>query len=417
MEQAPIRVLIVSNAPDLLDRLLHVLIRQEDMTLVGLVQSLEDAIDQARRTSPDIVLVGEKLEGEEDRLRRLAIQAPLASVIALCPREDTLCAQRALLAGARAFVPNPFTDDELCTVIREVYEVEAERRARLSQQASSETTTEPAPAPRGQLIGLLSPKGGAGRSTIAANLALLLRQETGKEVALVEARRTLGDLDTMLNLVPNSTLADLGPDASSVDEAMLDMVLLRHSSGIRVLLAPSKIDEQRAPDPAGFEHILDQIQQRFDYVVADAGPLTDPYVSVILQRADRLLVVVTPEMPALQRAALFLDAARQHGFPTERLDLILNRATARGGVAQQDVQERLGVQEVLAIPDDVPSITYSTNQGVPLALSYPKSAVSTALKRLARQIVGTNHESGEAAPVAEKIRFVPRPLRGLLGIV
>ncbi len=386
MSQTPIRIFLVSSDPELTQRLLDALMAQPDFQIVGQTTDLDGAIQQAKATAPDIILVSERLEGEEERLRQLAVQAPFASVIAVCPREDTLSAQRALLAGARAFVLEPFDNEELYTVIREVHEVEQARRAQLEQSATTSEAETPASS-RGEVLALLSAKGGAGRSTIAANLALLLHRETGKEVVLVDAQRTLGDLDTMLNLVPTSTLADLGKSTAQLDSAYLRSVLLKHANGIHVLLAPQQLDESNIPDQEGFARVLELVREMFDYVVVDTGALTDPYTPVVLQYADHILLVLVPEMPVLQRTGLFIETAREHGFPLDRILLVLNRATAQGGITQQHIQDRLGMEVPFVIPEDISLVTFSINQGIPLVISHPKSAVTQSLSRMVHKLV------------------------------
>lgn len=428
MGQTPIRIFIVSNEPGLTERLMNAILPEEDLAIVGLAQDLENAISLAQQAAPDIVLVGEPLEGAEERLRRLAIQAPLATVIAVCPRDDPDCAQRALLAGARAFVLDPFSPDELGTVVREVHAIETERRAKLGlgniyhegpkpeehSMYREGDRLPPSASRRSSVLVLISPKNGTGRSTIAVNLALLIRQQTRKEVLLMDARHTLGDLDTMMNLVPTTTLADLGPDVSDVDEHLLRSVLLRHASGVWTLLSPQWLNGERLPHPDGMAHILELAGRLFDYVVIDCGPLSDPYTAVAYQHADRLLLVIVPEMPALHRAALFLEAAHRSGFPPERVHVVLNRATARGGITQQHIQERLGVEISFTIPEDIPLVTYSINQGIPLALGYPRSAIALSLARMAERLVSQNG----SAPTAIAQANVGSPrwgrFRGLL---
>ncbi len=413
MDQPIIRIFIVSDRQELTERLLTILIAQPDCAIAGLVRDLEGALKQVQRAAPDIVLVSESLARAPEPLRRLSALAPDAALIAICPRGDG-AAQQALRAGARAFVSEPFSDEELCAAIRQVYALEAQRRAQLGS-APTAGAADGRARTGGQVLAVLSPKGGVGRSTIAVNLALALRQQTGKEVILIEGRQALGDLDTMLNLVPTSTLADLGPDASDADMALFEALLLRHTSGLRVLLAPHQLNDGKAPDADGFDRILRLARGAADFVVIDGGPLTDPYTTVILQHADRVLLVTVPEMPALQRTAMFVDSARGHGYPIERLRVVVNRATARGGITQQHLQERLRLGDPFMIPDDVSLVTYSVNQGIPLVLSHPRSPVAQSVALLAQEVQGRG-ERGATAQPGEGIRTISGRLRGLLGI-
>lgn len=413
MDQPIIRVFIVSDRQELTERLLTILIAQPDCAIAGLVRDLDGALKQIQRAAPDIVLVSGSLVGAQELLRRLMVLAPDAALIAICPRGDG-AAQQALRAGARAFVSEPFSDEELCVAIRQVYALEAQRRAQAGS-ASMATAAGDRARSGGQILAVLSPKGGVGRSTIAVNLALALRQQTGKEVILIEGRQALGDLDTMLNLVPTSTLADLGPDASDVDMALFEALLLKHTSGLRVLLAPHQLSDGKAPNADGFDRILRLARSAAEFVVIDGGPLTDPYTTVILQHADRVLLVTVPEMPALQRTAVFVDSARSHGYPIERLRVVVNRATARGGITQQHLQERLRLGAPFMIPDDVSMVTYSVNQGIPLVLSHPRSPVAQSVALLAQEVQGREERSAAAQP-GEGARRVSGRLRSLLGI-
>ena len=410
MDQPIIRIFVVSDRQELTERLLTVLIAQPDCAIAGLVRDLDGALKQIQMAAPDIVLVSGSLASAQEPLRRLMTLAPDAALIAICPRGDG-AAQQALHAGARAFVSEPFTDAELCATIRQVYALEAQRRA----QTQSAAATGGRPRSGGQVLAVLSPKGGVGRSTIAVNLALALRQQTGKEVILIEGRQALGDLDTMLNLVPTSTLADLGPDASDVDMALFEALLLKHASGLRVLLAPHQLSDGKAPSPDGFDRVLQLARSAAEFVVIDGGPLTDPYVTVILQHADQVLLVTVPEMPALQRTAMFVDSARSHGYPLERLRVVVNRATARGGITQQHLQERLRLGAPFMIPDDISLVTYSVNQGIPLVLSHPRSPVAQSVALLAQEVQGREERRAAAQP-GEGARRVSGRLRSLLGI-
>jgi pilus assembly protein CpaE len=248
---------------------------------------------------------------------------------------------------------------------------------------------------------------------IAVNLALLLRQQTSKGILLVDARRALGDLDTMLNLVPTSTLADLGPDASDVDVGLLKALLIKHTSGVHVLLSPQKLDEGKIPSPEGFDHVLKIARQAFDYIIIDGGPLSDPYTTIVLEHADQILLVIVPEMPALQRAALFIETARRHGFPPERLSVVVNRATARGGITHQSIQERLRTEAAFVIPDDVHLATYSINQGIPLVVSHPRSPMAQSLAEMAQRLISRDSRESTATDQAEGLRRISQKLRGL----
>ncbi|GAB4557707.1 MAG: hypothetical protein Kow0047_02240 [Anaerolineae bacterium] len=416
MTDEKIRVYVISQDLDLIHRFGASLDKAIDIEVVGQARDLDTAMGDLAEAVPDVILVHERLEDKAAHLRELSLQLPFASVIAVCPDGDLLAAQKALLSGARAFVFEHADDIEIQRVIRDLYQLEAERRARLVTDPKGDAARK-----GGKVLAFISPKGGTGRSTLAANAAILIHQMTGSRVILIDARRTLGDLDTLLNLAPTATLADLGPDGTDVDAAFFKSVLLKHASGIQVLLAPQHTDQRRSPSPAGFEHILRLAKDLFDYVIVDAGPLSDPYTGVVLQAADRLLIVTTPEMPALQRTALFVEAAQQFGFPLERLILVVNRSTAQGAISDKQIAEKLPLTRMYAIPEDMAMVTYATNQGIPLVLGQPKNPVSLAIRDLVKNVVPQNGITTSASnqPWTRdshgRNRLFANPLRRLLG--
>ena len=102
-----------------------------------------------------------------------------------------------------------------------------------------------------QVVAVFSPKGGAGRTTIATNLALAIRRETDQRVALVDANLQFGDVGVLLNLNPkNRSMLD-AVDGGEPDRDIIESVMIDHSTGIRVLLAP--------PSPEGADLVTPAI--------------------------------------------------------------------------------------------------------------------------------------------------------------
>ena len=104
-------------------------------------------------------------------------------------------AQQTTLAGARAFIVQPFTQVNLLSTLRRVRDLEARRSKLLSPPAAS--SAEKAQPVR--TLAVFSPRGGVGCSTVAVNLAVALHEETGARVLLLEGKLFFGHLDVLLN--------------------------------------------------------------------------------------------------------------------------------------------------------------------------------------------------------------------------
>ena len=147
-----------------------------------------------------------------------------------------------------------------------------------------------------QTVAVFGPKGGVGRSTIAVNLAVGLAQFYGQRVALLDADLWFGDLAVLLDLPREPSIADLVGFGEYLDVDLLRRVLHPHSTGVRVLCAPPQpvlVETIPAALPARVARVC---RTPFDFVVVDTGASLDEHVVEVLDVADRILLVTTPEL-------------------------------------------------------------------------------------------------------------------------
>jgi pilus assembly protein CpaE len=135
------------------------------------------------------------------------------------------------------------------------------------------------------------------------------------------------------------------------------------------------------------EQIVSQLRMMFDWVVIDLGALLDESGYAFLDSADYIVMTVVPELVCLRNTRLLLDQLEARGYPADRVWVVLNRAGINGGVAKNDIEERLHVRVRHSIPDDQPLVSLSVNRGVPLYLSHRRSAVARAVEEFAVMFV------------------------------
>ena len=297
---APIRIVALGYGSTLSRRIERACQAEEDLQFLGAAQDPQELL--AHPSSPEAILVHGQVSDEEGLwlIQEVITSLPRAAVIVLVDREQMDFVQRALLAGARGFLLQPFTDTELRESIRRIHRLEAERLSRLTLHTVEEE------APRGEILTVFSPKGGVGRTTIACNLAVAL-QQAGRKVALMDGSLQFGDVPVVLNIHTRANVTSLVRHVEDIDPDLLMEILAPHSSGIRVLLGPSRLEDADAIHPQAMGAILSALQQQFDYVVIDTWPFLNDVTLTTLDMADQILLVVTPELPALREVRLFLE--------------------------------------------------------------------------------------------------------------
>lgn len=379
-----IRVVALCSPGATQQQITEALSAQNEFTLVDIIAVKEMLARQIRAAEPDIVLVDSQLEGEPtlDIIDDLAIQFPSSAVVAIVPSNDPLVAQQVMLAGARAFLITPFSQINLVSTLRRVTELEGRR-----QQTQTYIPTQVSEATRPlRSVTIYSPRGGTGVTSIAANTAIALAEETGKRVLLFEGKVFFGHLEVMLNLKVQNALSDLIPHATNLDEGLIRDVVCPHPSGIHVLLAPSNIQIAQGIRAEDIYNIFIGVSRYYDYVVVDAGgPLNDISVT-LMDAADRILLVTTPDLASLHDTSRFLQLSRSLSYPADKILMILNKAGTEGGVKLKDIEAVLHNQVYHQIANDPANVLRSINRGIPFLVYYPRSNASKSIQQLAKNL-------------------------------
>lgn len=336
------------------------------------------AFVRAQDLLPQVILVDDELDGVDPIpiIRKLASTVSNAVILFLVATQRASEASQAVLVGARSFITKPLQADELVVTLNQVLAVQRMPRV---EPGTVEGVN-------GRIVVFCAPKGGTGRTTLAANTAISLHQLDEQPVVLVDADYAAPALDVALNLDLQSNISDLLPRLSRLDNMLIESVLAEHASGLKVLLAPPPADLTSPLTLPQVQHILVMLKRMFPWVIVDLGLPMDETAFAFLDGADRIIMTVLPEMVGLRNTRLMLQHFIEEGYPPEKTWLVLNRSTIRGGVSRQDIESRLRVPIGFEVPDDQPMVTYSINRGVPLVLSHRRSAVARAIRKIGQRL-------------------------------
>jgi len=381
-----IRIVAVTDPGSTQQQISNALSSQSEFQLVDVLSPAHENLSKTiNELEPDIILIDHPQDGEVDLdlIDKLVQQFPDTSLVAFLPQSDPLIAQQVMLAGASAFILQPFTQINLLSTLRRVYDLQSRRRKVQITAESVERAKDQYPL---RTYALFSPRGGVGCSTIAINLAYALYEETNARILLVEGKLMFGHLGVMLNIRTRNSIADLIPHASNLDEQLINDVVTHHRSGIFVLLAPTDVQIVQGIRSQDLYNILLNLERYYDYIVIDAGSYLNENAVTFLDAADRIMVITTPEMAALHDASRFLQISQSLAYEPEKVLIILNRADMQAGLKPKDVESSLRTQLFLQIPDDVNSALRSLNRGVPMNFRYPRSKASRAIEKAAKEI-------------------------------
>jgi pilus assembly protein CpaE len=399
----PVRVVAIGDPGSTLQQINTALSVQEEFQLIDILGTPDKLVREIRAASPNIILVDYEFGGQPtlDILDEIASQFPEIAIIAILPGEDPVRAQQVMLAGARAFLIQPFTQINLLSTLRRVRDLEMRRVSMQSGKAGDQVEIK---RPL-RTLAVFSPRGGVGCSTLAANLALVYKEETDHRVLLLEGKLFFGHLHVLLNLRTQNTLADLIPHSHNLDEGLITEVVAKHVSGLHVLLAPADFQISQGIRPDDLYNVLVGVQRFYDLIVIDAGSSLTENTVTLLDGSDRLMLVTNPDLVSLHDTSRFLQISHTLAYPPEKHLIVLNRAGLTGGIKQRDIEASLHYQLYAQIPDDEDNALRSLNRGIPLVTRYPRSQASRAIKQLSKsisEIVLTEVTPGGPPPAVER---------------
>lgn len=338
-------------------------------------------------------------------LKELAQTLPHVPLVALATPQRIVELQDAMLAGAANFIAFPIEPKQFIATLERARSsaMRAMQAAAAHHAQQAHITPYGVGKRRSKVIVVTSLKGGVGRSTLTANLAVALRQRSNKQVVLVEAHHGLGHLALLLNLYPRHTIESLDGE-ENIDLELLQGLLQSHGSGIRLLAAPMDPSQLVELSVEVWQQVIHLLKETADYVVVDTAAHADGVLSEMLARADDLLLVTGSDIAGLRDARILLQSLRHENVVEGRIHVVLNRAGAQGGIDERVVQDQLHETVAVSIPEDSPLATFAFNRGVPFVLSHARTLISRRLQTLVDRLL-SDGSTALAKPQAQRSSF------------
>lgn len=300
-----------------------------------------------------------------------------AYVIAYTAQADTQLVFRFMRAGVREFITLPVNPTEVTDAL-----ARASTR-HLAQRQDGRTTC--------KLFVFLGTKGGCGVTTLAANFALALAQESDRQTLMIDLGQPLGDVAINLGMAAEYSVINALQFPQRLDAKFLSSLVAKHSSGLLLLAAPNEFPEE-PPSEEAIRKLVSIARQSYDYVVVDAGSRVDLIGTALFEESSTIYLITQVGISELRNANRIITqffSARGRS-----LQIVLNRYKANDLLFDdKQITKALTRPAQWKIPDDYATARRTRNTATPLALV--DSAISQAIHQMARTAAGIPAEKDE----------------------
>ena len=334
---------------------------------------------------PDIILVDmEDPEAATQTLETLHLALPKSWLVVSSEKNEPQLIIQAMRAGAREFLPQPIAPENLVQTLKRYI---AERQHNGKRKKA------------GKIYCVMAAKGGTGATTVAINLAAVVATEKKNAVALIDLHCPIGDVAAYLDIKSAFTAFDAFAESSRLDEVLLQ-TYVKDCHGFAVLPGLKDFLPGQMPGADALATTLEVITQVYTHAFVDLPVSFDEeLLEVATEMSEAIVVVLTPEFPAIWRTNRLLSFLRKSVNP-QKLRLVVNRFGSRTyPISNSNIEKALSRNIFWKLPNDYSPSTEAVRLGKPL-VSINHSRLGRSYQELAYRLTGTP---------------VPKKRRGLFG--
>ena len=227
-------------------------------------------------------------------------------------------------------------------------------------------------------IGIVSLKGGVGKTSVAAALGFAMA-DLGKKVLLVDANLSAPNLGLHLNVVdPEVTLHHVLTNKANPSQAVIELE--------KFDLLPASIFGSVRTNPLVLKDKLKYLKRKYDYIILDSSPSLNNETLATILASDELFLVTTPDHPTLSTTIKAAKLAKQRG--QEISGLILNKVYGKKFELSLDaIEDTCGLPVLAVIPHDI-NVAKAVSKFKPFTEHKKRAVSSREIQRLAEIIAG-----------------------------
>lgn len=328
-------------------------------------------VDAIAHVNPDLVAIGPGLSFDEWARIAQCFDREHPEICVLLIAEPTpRLWETALRSGVRDVVSPGADDKEMRGAFERALATVHRRKARI--------LGEPDGGPSGEVLVVVGPKGGVGKTTVSTNLAVGLAMAAPRDVVLVDLDLQFGDVAHSLRIDPDRTIADVLRFGADKDITALKAFLTPHPAGLYVLCAPDSPADMDDMDAERVGRVVRALASSFPYVVVDTGSGMDEFALAAFEAATDFVLVGVTDVPSVRSTRKATEVLDRLGLKKQRRHFVLNRSDRQVGLTTRDIEDTVGMRVDVAIPS-TPLVTVSVNQGTPLLVTGEPSPPAAAM--------------------------------------
>jgi pilus assembly protein CpaE len=385
------KILIVDDDQNV-QRLLQYTLKQEGYDVVVAADGAE-GFRLWGAEAPDLILLDvmlPKLDGYQvaTKIRTEEGESAHVPIIMLTAEREVEQKVRGLKAGADDYLIKPFHPAELMARIKSLLARFSPKDLMLSRP------------PLGRILAFYGAKGGVGTTTISINAAIALHRELGRKVCLVDGNLQFGDHRVFLDLgLDRKSIVDV-VTAPSMDGDLIRQVMVKHDSGVDLLLAPPSPETAELVRPEHLPAIMEHLRNLYDYVIVDIDKRLDDINLGVFESADTIFVVMTADLSCLKNVRLILETVDHLGYPASKVQLVLNRSNAFTGINVKNAEGALRRTIEHQVVNEYRGAISALNSGAPFMFMKADSALGGSVMHFARSLDKPAAGAGATAAVA-----------------
>ncbi|WP_418277922.1 hypothetical protein ACNHYB_08155 [Isoptericola jiangsuensis] len=385
------KVLLVTLDPSVREHFGNVLAESDSFEIVGVAPdgaSARTILEREAEVAVVVVDEGAEAGNGHGVARSIAVTAPLVGVVMLAPMADPGSLARAMDVGARSVIAHGAGLEEVVARLESVATWSSAARATIGSERSATRA--------GEVLVVAGAKGGVGTSTLALLLAHATAQR--QSVTAVDFDLGSGDLAAFAGVSTRRSVVDLAEVAGEITGRMLRETSYDLSGGVRLLPAPAEGERGEEMSGRAARAVVGGLRYEADLAVVDVGSHLDDARASVIEFADRALLVVNPDLPALRAARRTLAQWERLAIRRpESVQLVLNRRTPRDEVTRQLAERIVERPVAFTIPDGGAAFESAMNTATLLeAQTTVHRAVAEVVARPAAQV--EQSEAGETTP-------------------